>query len=132
MFGAIVDGRACLNVIGELVAEGWRWLPKRYPYVTLDEWCVMPDHLHGILVLGGSRAAPTGDGVTTDVDAPLTRRKPIGELIGAFKTVSTKDINAFRRSPGASVWQRDFWDHVIRNEDDLHRIRAYSRDNMRV
>jgi putative transposase len=111
----------------------------QYPYVSLDEWCVMPDHLHGLLVLGGSRfdvggsrAAPTGDGVTTNVDVSIGRRKSIGGLIGAFKTVSTKHINALRGTPGGLVWQRDFWDHVVRNEDDLHRIRAYIRDNMRV
>ena len=139
VFGAVVDGHVRLNALGELVAEAWRWLPMQYPYASLDEWCVMPDHLHGLLVLGGSRfevggsrAAPAGDVVTTNVDAPLTRRKPVGELIGAFKTVSTKNINALRGTPGALVWQRDFWDRVVRNEDDLLRIRAYIRDNIRV
>jgi REP element-mobilizing transposase RayT len=124
VFGAVVDGHVHLNALGELVAETWRWLPTQYAYVSLDEWCVMPDHLHGILVLG--------DFVITAVDAPRLRRKPLGQLIGAFKTVSTKHINAFRRTPGAFVWQRDFWDHVVRNEDDLYRIRRYIRDNVHL
>ena len=162
VFGAIVHGHVRLNAIGHVVADTWRWLTVQYPYVTLDEWCVMPDHLHGILLLGGSRTAPTGDTVTTNVDAPLLvrsgvggsgtemggsrtaptgdtaitrvdlRRKPVGGLIGAFKTVSTKRINGLRKTPRALVWQRDFWDHVVRDETDLHRIRAYIRDNVRL
>jgi putative transposase len=151
VLGAIVDGQIRLNALGDVVADTWRWLTLRYPDVTLDEWCVMPDHLHGILVLGelltdtsrsrpymggsradmgGTRAAPTGDTVATDVDAQLPRRKPIGGLIGAFKTVSTKRINGLRNTPGALVWQRDFWDHIVRDDPDLHRIRAYIRDNV--
>ena len=70
--------------------------------------------------------------MTTDVCVSALRRKPIGGLIGAFKTLSTKHINILRHTPGARVWQRDFWDHVVRNEDDLQRIRAYIRDNPRV
>ncbi len=111
-----------LNAAGETVADAWRWLPVRYPYVTLDDWCVLPDHLHGILVTGGDTAS-------TDGDEPRRRRKPLGELIGAFKTVSTKHINILQDTPGVAVWQRDFWDHVIRDDADLHRVRAYIRDN---
>ncbi len=120
--GEIVDGQIRLNAVGTVVAETWRWLTVRYPYVTLDQWCVMPDHLHGILVLGdartkmgGSRTAPIAVTDATNVVVSPVRRKPIGGLIGAFKTVSTKQINALRNTPGAVVWQRDFWDHIVRN-----------------
>ena len=68
VFGAVVDGHVRLNALGDLVADGWRWLPRQYPYVSLDEWCVMPDHLHGILVLGGSRTEMGGS--RTDVRFP--------------------------------------------------------------
>ena len=136
VFGQLVDGHTRLNAAGDAVADAWRWLPARYPYVTLDDWCVLPDHLHGILVMGGSGAAPTGDrvetdgdGVETDGDGPARRRKPLGELVGAFKTVSAKNINILRNTPGAGVWQRDFWDHVIRDDADLHRVRTYIRNN---
>ena len=115
------DGIA-LSPIGAVVADAWRWLSTQYPYVTLDEWCVMPDHLHGIVVLGAARQ---------EVGAREGRRKSLGELIGAFKTVSTKRINLLRQTPGRVVWQRDFWDHIIRDVDDLNRIRAYIRDNPR-
>ena len=128
LFGEIVDGHAHLNAVGKVVADTWRWLALQYSYVTLDEWCVMPDHLHGILVLG-PRTAPPVDMGTTDGDIVTARRKPFGRLIGAFKTVSTKHINVLRNTPGARVWQRDFWEHVVRDDADLARIRMYIREN---
>lgn len=138
--GEIVDSQMRLNAAGIAVADSWRWLSAQYPYVVLDEWCVMPNHLHGVLTLtgrGGSRAAPTRDGgptrprtVPSRDDAPTTpRRKPIGQLIGAFKTVSTKQINLQRKTPGGMVWQRNFWERVVRDATELDRIRVYIRDN---
>ena len=59
----------------------------------------------------------------------MLKEKPLGRLIGAFKTVSTKEINLMRGTPGAAFWQRSFYDHVIRNDLDLHRIRTYIRYN---
>ena len=118
LLGDILDGKMCVNAFGTVVADTWRWLASQYPYVVLDEWCVMPNHFHGILVLtgrGGSRTAPT--------------IKPVGRLIGAFKTVSTKRINLLRQTPGAILWQRNYWEHIVRTEDEMDRIRAYIRDN---
>jgi REP element-mobilizing transposase RayT len=128
LFGEIVDGHMCLNAVGNVVADTWRWLPLQYSYVTLDEWCVLPDHLHGILVLGPTTAPPV-DGGATDGDVATGRRKRLGRLIGAFKTVSTKHINVLRNAPGAGVWQRGFWEHVVRDDADLARIRMYIREN---
>jgi len=71
VFGEIVDGQVQLNAVGKVVCDIWLWLPVQYPYVTLDEWCVMPDHLHGILALG-----PPVDTLVTDGDVPKVRRKP--------------------------------------------------------
>ncbi len=69
----------------------------------------MPNHLHGVIMIddigrGGSRTAPTD----------MAKRKPLGRLIGAFKTVSTKQINILRGMSGAPVWQRNYYEHVIR------------------
>jgi len=122
-FGDITDGRMCLNDCGQLIADSWRWLSARYPYVGLGEWVVMPNHLHGIIILtepdgrGGSRTAPTQN------------RKSLGRLIGAFKTVSTKRLNVIRHTPGESVWQRNYYEHIVRDEESLARIRQYIIDN---
>lgn len=108
----------------EIVDSSWRWLAQRYQHVDLDYFVVMPNHLHGIIALtddaagsGGSRAAPT------------RRNKPLGQLIGAFKTVSAKEINRIRCAPGAAVWQLNYYERVIRNERELDAVRQYIVDN---
>ncbi|MBN2424996.1 MAG: transposase [Calditrichaceae bacterium] len=110
-----------LNDTGRMIYVAWEWLAKQYHYVELDAWTVMPNHLHGIIIIrdrrGGSRTAPT------------MKRKPIGRLIGAFKTVSTKHLNQLHNTPGAKLWQRNYHEHIIRNEHELNRIRKYIRDN---
>jgi putative transposase len=122
-FGDVVDGQMQVNQYGQVVADSWLWLSGRYPYVGLDEWVVMPNHLHGIIILtepdgrGGSRTAPTQN------------RKSLGRLIGTFKMVSTKRLNAIRHTPGDSVWQRNYYEHIVRNEESLARIRQYIIDN---
>jgi len=126
LFGEVVNGHVSLNDAGNLVADSWRWLAQNYSHVLLDEWCVMPNHLHGILVLSGDGHDSGRGGSRT---APTPKRKPIGRLIGAFKTVSTKQINLRRQTPGARVWQRDFWEHVVRDAAEMDRIRLYIKNN---
>ena len=118
LFGQVVNDQMKLNQSGRLVAETWTWLAQRYDHVELDERVVMPNHLHGILVIsderrGGSRTAPT------NAEASVIHRKPLGQLIGAFKTVSTKGINQTRSALGARVWQRNYYEHVVRSVDSL-------------
>ncbi len=125
LFGDVRRGKMVLNELGEIVAESWQWLERQYEHVEMDEWVVMPNHLHGIMVIkdcrGGSRTAPTGS------DQP--KRKPLGRLIGAFKTVSTKRVNEIQNTPGAKLWQRNYYEHIIRSEEDLKRIRTYLAQN---
>ena len=122
VFGEITDRQMVLNDAGRMVADSWEWLAEQYDHLSLDECVVMPNHLHGIIVIidgcrGGSRTAPTG------------KRKSLGRLIGAFKTVSTKQINQIRKTPGMKLWQRNYYEHIIRNENELKRIREYIANN---
>ena len=139
LFGSITESKMILNTVGRIVADSWIWLSEQYDYVTLDESIVMPNHLHGIIVIedqrhptaGGSRAAPT-----------IERRKSLGELVGAFKTISTKKLNRMRLTQGTRLWQRNYYEHVIRNDEEMNRVREYisynpqkwelSRDNPAV
>jgi len=100
--------------MGRIATDVWRWLATQYLYVELDAWVVMPNHLHGILLIRD--------------DLP-GKRKPLGGLIGAYKTVSTKRINALRGVSGEIVWQRSFYDHILRSEADLNRVRGYIDNN---
>jgi len=125
--GEISGGKMRMNEYGLIVMECWQWLSKQYQYVIVDKWIVMPNHSHGILVIpndacrGGSRTAPTN----------ANKSKPLGRLIGAFKTVSTKRINIIRGTLGVPFWQRNYYEHVIRNESELNAIRQYIADNPR-
>jgi REP-associated tyrosine transposase len=154
-FGVVIDGEMRPNVCGREVARCWAWLAEQYPYVCLDEWIVMPDHTHAIIMIkdahrngtvhhrsnaansddtcrGGSRTAlmrtapPTG---SVDSSFVPTQRKPLGRLIGAFKTVSTKRVNDIRSTPGARLWQRNYYERVIRNGASLDSIRHYIANN---
>jgi REP element-mobilizing transposase RayT len=110
-------------VLRDVVVDSWLWLAKRYCYVCIDDFVLMPNHLHGILIIenvctGGSRAALSN-----------TKSKSLGSLVGAFKTVSTKYINKTRGTPGAKVWQRNYYERVIRGKEELNRIREYISRN---
>ena len=123
LFGEIVNEEMALNDFGRIASEKWQWLETQYEYVELGAWVIMPNHLHGILVIhddgrGGSRPAPT----------PI-KRKPLGGLIGAFKTISTKQINILRDTEGQVVWQRNYYEHIIRNEPEMDRITRYIESN---
>jgi len=162
-FGTVVNGEMQLNACGQEAAHCWAWLAKQYPYVYLDEWIVMPDHTHAIIVIeddqrngtvhdgpsvtnpnvtnsneicrGGSRTAqprtaPSSLGQTTNGMHPVpTQRKPLGRLIGAFKTVSPRRVNDPSDTPGAQLWQRNYYERVIRNGLSLRALRRYIANN---
>jgi putative transposase len=120
LFGHVVEGEMRRNELGDYAARCWEWLAQQYPYVDLDEWIVMPNHLHGIIVItdggGGSRSAigPNGKGGGASRSVSI-RRNPLGRLVGTFKTVSTYRINKRHGTPARLLWQRDFYDHIIRD-----------------
>ena len=105
LFGTIADGAMRLNDRGQVVHDTWLHLPDHYP-IELDAFVVMPNHAHGIVVIGaGLKPAPT-----------------LSEIVRAFKTFSARRI-------GHPIWQRNFYEHIIRNETALERIRQYIVDN---
>jgi putative transposase len=131
LLGKIADGKMELSQFGRIIDECWQWLFKRYSYLHCDAYVIMPNHLHAIMMItdqtcrGGSRTAPT-ECRQDDVDR---KRKPLGRLIGAFKTVSTKQINVLRKTPGQVFWQRNYYEHVIRNDKSGGKIRQYIYEN---
>ncbi|MBN1805650.1 MAG: transposase [Sedimentisphaerales bacterium] len=133
IFSKIVDGQIQLYKYGQIIDKCWKWLAERYDYVHLDRYVVMPNHLHGIIFLkGGSRTAPTIKNKSgSSLTAPTNTRKckSLSSLVGAFKTISTKQINIIRNTPGKKLWQRNYYEHVIRDEDELNHIRQYIAEN---
>jgi putative transposase len=118
--GEIVEGEVSLSPLGAVVAEEWLKIPCQYPRVLLDEWIIMPDHMHGILIFHGR-----GD---KEPDPKHLQSRSLGTVIGQFKSRVTKRIwlNLKRRDFG---WQTRFHDEIIHNPTHLVRFRAYIRDN---
>jgi putative transposase len=120
LFGDIVDGEMHLSSIGEIVAEEWQKTPDIRPNVVLDEWVIMPNHLHGIIII-------ERDVSTTTTTPSRLKAGSLGAIIGQVKSICTKRIWAIGHTDFA--WQARFYDHIIRNEASLKRIREYIVNN---
>ncbi len=145
IFGKVVDGNMRPNWLGQIVSDCWSDIPLHFPDVELDAFVVMPNHLHGIVLVGLNRppgrrepgAATDGRGAACCAPTGTTTSWPfagpcagaLGAIVRSFKSAVTRRVNAVRRSPGRAVWQRNYYEHVIRNPDDLAEIRQYIADN---
>jgi len=122
LFAKIIDDTIIEKEFGSVIRACWMAIPEHFPYVSLDAFVIMPNHIHGILVIyeqpsvGAQHAAPANQSV-----APGS----LGAIIRSFKSASTKHINELRKSPSNPIWQRNYYEHVIRNDDELDRIRQY-------
>jgi REP element-mobilizing transposase RayT len=125
-FGKIKDGKMILSKIGVIADRCWIEIPMHFPNVKLDEYIIMPDHIHGIVVIEG---CDDMDMVGNRHACSLQERRQYQKLpimIGSFKSAVTK---LCKRSDCDLVWQRSFYDHVIRNERSLLDIREYIQNN---
>lgn len=123
-------------IVEKIVYEQWVWLSNQYKYVFLDEFVVMPNHFHGILIIDDSevgieagRDLPKFKGTSHDMSLQKNIKiKSLSELIGAFKTTSSKQIR-INLGLAEFQWQRSFYDHIIRTEQSLIKIREYIQNN---
>jgi len=179
LFGEIVGGVMILNPCGQIVSDFWSAIPAHFPNVQLDEFIVMPNHVHGIIMIiaindgretvrATHRVAlndgtvqndgtpqingipqinsiPQNDGIprnggitqfnrATRWVAPTNARptlssNSIGSMIGQFKSAATKQIIQSHIMPAPRIWHRNYHDHIIRDNDELTRIREYIRNN---
>ena len=154
LFGKVVNGEMRLNDAGRMVLAEWNRLPERFPHLVLDAFVVMPNHVHGIVVITNpatddtATTAPTivgtglvpvpDDGATTrvaptvgDIVAPT-----VGDIVGAFKSRVTVEYIRGVKTSGwppfrGRLWQRNYYEHIIRNERALNAIRQYIIENPR-
>jgi putative transposase len=129
-FGNIKDGRMVLNGFGEIVKECWFDLINHYKNIILDEFIVMPNHVHGIIIIDdGGFNKPEIDVGTGLKPVPtselITKQHSLSEIIRGFKTFSSRRINEIE----PFRWQRSFYDHIVRDDYDLNRIRSYIQNN---
>ncbi len=130
-FGDVINGTMRYSEIGRLTQAVWEGLPRHYPHVKMDVWILMPNHLHAILILAHAlvHVPRVGAGLKPAPTSKNAPRHGLPEIVRAFKTFSARRINAFRDTVGRPFWQRNYFEHVIRNDVDLNRIRQYIVDN---
>jgi REP element-mobilizing transposase RayT len=124
VFGEIINSNLELNEMGRMVQNVWLQINEKYKHISTDHFILMPDHLHGIIIIND--LMHKGEGTS-----PL--RKPykptLGNIIAWFKYQSTKQCNQLRHTPGIRLWQRNYFEHIIRNEHELNRIINYISKN---
>lgn len=141
-FGEIADGKMILSEIGILANKHWNEIPEHFPFVNLDEFVVMPNHVHGIIIIDkpddGRRVETPKLGVSTDTDtdtdtnhqtaAASEKWKPqsLGVIINQYKRIVT--IKS-RKIHTDFAWQTRFYDHIIRNNESYEKIRNYIANN---
>jgi len=143
LFGDIMHEQMRLNAWGEIVQKCWLDIPAHFPHVSLDAFVVMPNHFHGIIIIKDSVRAqhvapllppasqqspaplPPPSGVTATNVAPGS----LGAVVRAFKSAVTKHINRQRDTPAAPVWHRNYYEHIIRDENSFNTIRLYVETN---
>ncbi len=142
LLGEINDGSVKLSRIGELIRNAWHNLPTHFPHIALDEFVIMPNHLHAILILsdrarrGEAFAESSRNETNLTANASPSQQHPNGTkphslnaVLQNFKSVSTRRVNQFRKKAGVPFWQRDYYEHIIRDDRDLQNIREYIRNN---
>jgi len=131
-----------LNECGTIAKREWEKLDKRFPQIELDEYIIMPNHMHGIIIISDAVGAihelalqdsDFENAIQEDVtekNSPIIRRRmTLPMVIGFYKMNTAKTINIVNDTRGAPVWQQNYYEHIIRNEDSLNRIRRYIQEN---
>ena len=111
LFGDIANDQMIPNIYGNIVLNAWKNIPNENSNILLDYFTLMPNHLHGILHITKNGGFP------------------INKIIQYFKTQTAKEINLIRNTPGKSLWQRNYYERVIRNEEEIEKIREYIINN---
>ena len=113
----IADRRVRLTEIGGLIRDCWRAIPKHFAHARLDAFVIMPDHILGIVVLTKTQAN----------GAAIGRIRPgsLGAIVRSFKSAAAAQVNRLTCTPRQRVWQRNYYERVVRSEAELHRIRWY-------
>ena len=126
-FGEIVNGQMRGNGLAAVVQSCWNDLPNHYPNAQLDEFVIMPNHVHGIIFIVDA----VGSIHESTLPKTIRERRAmlLPKIVGRFKMNSAKRINELRGSPGVPVWQGNYFEHIIRNDKSLERIRDYIAAN---
>jgi putative transposase len=140
LFGNIVQGKMQLSAMGQVAEEHWRLIPEHFPQLELGAYVIMPNHVHGIIIINGCSNASaferTGTTVSCpDVSCPDRAREKFGKpvkgsiptIIRSYKASVTRRIQ--QESNASGIWQRNYYEHIIRNDAEYNRIHVYIDSN---
>ncbi len=136
LFGRVESGKMILNSYGRIAEREWLKTGEMRPYLSLDAYVIMPDHIHMIIIINSvippsthmdSTHCVRANCVRPSVDTETERgfSGSIGAVISGYKASVTRKINTLRNTPGLSVWQRNYFDRILREKDTLKRYRDY-------
>jgi REP element-mobilizing transposase RayT len=137
LFGEVVGGVVELSPAGEIVQKEWLRIPRHFTNVVLDAFVIMPNHVHGIVVSmeGGVHTGSTTSQSHAQSES-LTTPTRLGSQPGSlpaivqnFKSISSRKINNLLKSPGSTIWHRNYYEHIIRDEADFERVVTYIQQN---
>lgn len=124
--GEIVEGEMQVNALGRIIEDEWQRTPKIRSDITLDAYIIMPNHIHGIVVITVDEGRRYSENYVPQYVSPS---RSVGAIVRGLEAASSRRINALEHAEGRQVWQRNYYDHIIRNEADLERIRSYIETN---
>jgi putative transposase len=127
LFGQIAGGELDLNAYGQIALECWLDIPTHCPQADLDAFIVMPNHIHGIVVLVDDAARSSLTPVQERFGKPVAGSLPT--IVRLYKAAVTRRVNELRDALGMPIWQRNYYEHIIRDDESLNRIRAYIVSN---
>jgi REP element-mobilizing transposase RayT len=129
IFGDIIEDQVQLSSEGQQVEACWKTIPEHFPHSSLDIYVVMPNHFHGIIWLNEDPPLPQHDKSIQQERFAKPVSGSVSTIIRSFKAAATRNINQLRKTSGEKLWQRGFYERVIRNEDELRNIKEYILNN---
>jgi putative transposase len=127
--GSIESGNVRLATAGHIVQQEWLALPSRFPGLVLDEFVIMPNHMHALLAFVGAGLAPPGVATRATPASEWNQRPTLPSVLCAFKSISTRIANQDAGTPGRNVWQRGYYEHIVRNSQDMKNVQRYILEN---
>lgn len=130
-----------LNNFGKLVFKIWNNIPKNNFEIEIDEFCMMPNHIHGILIINRRGVIhhaqmennETEKGAMNCKKKGLMNQTPtLGQIIRCFKSRCTYEINKINQTNGLKIWQRNYYERIIRNEKEYLKIKEYIKNNPKM